>query len=180
MLTNILSFIKKKKSWAEIEYFNEEWKERIALMAKFITPSSIVLDLGCGKMWLKEYMPESTIYIPVDYLKRSPEVIVCDFNKKQYPDKRADIAFISGCLEYIAPYNWFISSACAFSGKVILSYCTTNQFPEKKKRNALAWVNHLSESDIVDIFKKNNFQLIHKSITANNNSIFVFRINEKK
>jgi hypothetical protein len=174
VLNKVNSFFIKKKDWQDIEYFDDEWRERIAFMATFITPGSSVMDLGCGKMWLKDYIPADCTYFPVDYCKRSPETIVADFNKKEFPSQHAEILFISGCLEYVRSYEWFISSICRKSDRVILSYCTTNYFPDERERKTRAWKNHLSELKVTELFMENNFQLVHQSITKANNSIFVF------
>lgn len=46
-----------------------------------------VMDLGCGEMKLREYLAPEIKYIPVDYVKRSEETLVCDFNKHQFSHK---------------------------------------------------------------------------------------------
>jgi hypothetical protein len=143
-------------------------------MAGFIEPRASVMDLGCGKMWLKEMLPAKCVYYPVDYTKRNAETIVCDFNKKEFPAITADIAFVSGCLEYIKDYEWFITSACSQSNRVILSYCSMNEFTEIKKRKALGWLNNLYQEEIISFFRQNNFTLTHSAITTTRNSIFIF------
>jgi len=50
-------FSQKQLSWKEMEYFDPAWKQRIETMAALIPKQSqSVLDLGCGKMWLKDYL----------------------------------------------------------------------------------------------------------------------------
>jgi hypothetical protein len=164
----------KTKSWKEIEYFDESWKKRIFEMSEFIAPGQTVMDLGCGKMWLKEYLDANNRYIPVDYKDRGDGCIICDFKRHQFPNIAADIAFISGSLEYIKDYEWFISAACNKSQRVILSYCTTDEFPHISERKLLAWVNHLSMSAVINIFKKNRFMLVKSKLSKSNDSIFVF------
>src|SRR5437868_14413818 len=99
----------KAPDWKEIENFNESWKGRISAMALHIAKNSTVIDFGSGKEWLKEFLPENTKYIAVDYTDRGTSNYVCDFNQHQFPNVTGDHAFISGCLEYITDYNWFIS-----------------------------------------------------------------------
>ena len=180
IITKLSPIFKKKKKWQDIEYFDPAWKQRIVQMANFIEPETTILDLGCGLMWLKDYLPFGCTYIPVDYCKRSNDTVISDFNKNQFPELNADIAFISGCLEYIIDYKKFILSVCGHSQKAIVSYCTTDNYPNIKQRKSAAWANHLSKNNIVDIFANNNFSLIKTEITKTNNSIFVFVKNESQ
>ena len=43
------------KSWKDFEYFDIKWKKRIQLMAALIDKETTILDLGCGKMWLRVF-----------------------------------------------------------------------------------------------------------------------------
>jgi hypothetical protein len=148
------------KSWKDIEYFDEEWKCRISTMARFIKKEKSIIDFGCGKQWLKEFLPITcTHYFPVDYKQRSDDTIVCDFNKKEFPDFKADLGFVSGCLEYVEDYAWFIRKISTCCCSVIISYCSTGKFPEIRVRRELAWVNDLSKNELIDQFKKNDMIL---------------------
>ena len=161
-----------KKQWKDIEYFNPQWKERISQMSQFIDSGESVTDLGCGQMWLKEDLDKTSKYIPVDYISRGEGTIICDFNNKEYPKIRSDIAFSSGCLEYIKDYDWFISQISDYHDKCILSYCTVESFPNVDERRQKTWVNDLSDVDIIELFKKNGFELKEKIPQLN--TIFVF------
>lgn len=158
--------------WQEIEYFSSEWKERILSMAQFIKPNEHVIDLGCGQMWLKEYLPPGCQYTAVDYTARDAETIICDFNAYQFPEIEADVAFVSGCLEYVEDYEWFVKQISSRYKKCIISYCIVENFPNVSERIGKAWVNHLSQKDIVNLFEKYHLHLEHHLTTLNN--IFVF------
>ena len=168
------SFLKKSKTWKDIEYFDENWKDRIKTMVVYIDKNKTVMDLGCGKMWLVEYLPEGCTYIPVDYIKRNQETIVADFNKKEYPDIKSDIAFISGCLEYLDDYRWFLSTVALHSNQVILSYCSTDHYPDIRERKNNFWVNNLSTKQVIGIFASFSYHLQHSSLFNESTSIFVF------
>lgn len=169
--------VEKEVKWKEIEYFDEVWKNRIEMMAKYIKPDFSVLDLGCGKMWLKNFLAPTNTYFGSDYLSRSEDTIVCDFNKYEFPDKNVDCIFISGCMEYVNDVNWFVQSVESHSNYVVLSYCLMEHFPNLEVRKQNAWVNHLTNSDVIELFKKNNFELLEETITKTNNSIFFFKKN---
>ena len=80
----LLSFT--KREWKDIEYFEDNWINRTRMMAGFLPKNVSVMDLGCGKRWLQDIHPISE-YIPVDYCDRGPGTLLCDFNKKEFPDK---------------------------------------------------------------------------------------------
>lgn len=165
-------FGKKMTKWKDIEYFNPDWKERIKNMAEFIEPKECVMDLGCGQMWLREFLPDNCKYIGVDYVARDDYTLICDFNLYQFPEENSDVMFISGCLEYVENYEWFINQVSSKCKKCILSYCITDNFPNILERKRRAWVNHFSRDNIITLFKKNNFKMINELKTLNN--IFVF------
>jgi hypothetical protein len=161
------------RSWEELEYFDESWKKRIAEMASFIAPGESVIDLGCGKMWLKPFL-KNNIYHPVDYKLRDEGTLVADFNSHEYPEIGADVAFVSGALEYIEDYEWFVRQVCSRSNRCIVSYCTTECYPDLKVRDRKAWKSHLSRSMLLGLFTKNGMDLDAESTAVEQNPIFVF------
>ncbi len=161
-----------KKKWKDIEYFNPDWNERIKFMSKYVDSELSVTDLGCGKMWLKEYLTKDVKYIPVDYISRGEETIVCDFNKYEYPNVKSEIAFVSGCLEYVSDYEWFVKQISKYHKKCIVSYCVIENFPNINDRIKKTWVNNLSELQVLDLFERNGFKLKEKESLLN--MIFVF------
>jgi hypothetical protein len=172
--TRLKSFLKKDINWQDIEYFHENWKNRIEYMSEFIGSGTSVMDLGCGKMWLKDYLPDRVKYIPVDYCKRSDETLMADFNKYQFPQVACDIMFISGCLEYINDPEWFLKQVTDHcKQKVILSYCLLETYPDIKKRKEFFWKNNLTADYIKNEFNSTGFQTKRQDI-HNNNTIFVF------
>ena len=154
--------IKKNILWNEIEYFNPSWKQRVKNMSHYILPNESILDLGCGEMWLKEFIRHNNVYYPVDYKDRGKETIICNFNNYEYPEIETDVAFVSGCIEYIEDYNWFIDCIAKNHKKIIISYCILEDFKDKEERKKKAWVNHLSENELVNVVEKAGFSLVQK------------------
>jgi hypothetical protein len=170
----------KKVTWRNLEYFDVSWKIRIKLMAKYIITGSSVMDLGCGEMWLKDYISHESKYFGVDYKRRVGGNLVCDFNKYEFPDFTTDYIFISGCLEYIEDVDWFIHRISKQSSYVILSYCTLEYFNDLKLRKSYAWVNHFSRDQLVSKFQIVGFKIENESITESKNSIFYFSLTKFK
>lgn len=162
-----------RKEWKDIEYFDDSWINRMHMMAHFLPNNVSVMDLGCGDMRLKEIRPISE-YIPVDYCDRGPGTQLCDFNKKEFPNKVVDYSFVSGCLEYIDDPKWFISEIAKTSNACIISYCTTNNISDIKTRRHFCWVNDLSRADIIELFKGVHMHLKNEALYLSANNIFVF------
>lgn len=142
-------------------------------MASFISPSDSVIDLGCGKMWLRSHL-NGNAYYAVDYKQRDDNTVVADFNKHEFPNLVADVAFISGALEYVEDCEWFVRQVCSCSKRCIVSYCTTEYYPVLSKRTLKAWKSHLSRSALLELFAKNGMRLEAESTAVAQNPIFVF------
>ena len=102
---------------------HDKWQKRIEVMASYLSDKDkSIVDFGAGNMYLKSLLSEDKEYYPVDYIKRSPETIVCDLNKKEFPKREADVAFCSGILGYLDDVEWFLDALCKNYKKLILSY----------------------------------------------------------
>lgn len=163
----------KSKKWKDIEYFDDSWINRTRMMASFLPNNVSVMDLGCGKMWLKDIHPISE-YIPVDYCDRGSGTQLCDFNKREFPNKAVDYSFVSGCLEYVEDPKWFISEIARTSKACIISYCTTDNIADIRTRRQLCWINHLSRADIIELFRSVHMYLKKEALYLPSNNIFVF------
>jgi len=170
----LATFLKKELAWRNIEYFDDNWRLRIERMARFVEKGDSVLDLGCGKMWLKYYLGISNTYLPVDYRNRGKGTLICDFNKYQFPHVHADVSFVSGCLEYVVDYRWFISMMAETSKRSVISYCTLEHFPDHQIRLKNAWKNSLRRADILQVFGSVGMLLTAEDMTETKNSIFCF------
>lgn len=146
-------------AWQELEFFDPRWKQRIAAMARHIGPRDAVLDLGCGRMWLKEFLGSAATYIPCDYQDRGPGTVVCDFNRGQFPDRCADVCFISGCLEYVRDVDWFLDRVAASAPKCVIAYCVLRPDKTLEQRRQNAWQNHLTEEELIGRFRARGMRL---------------------
>lgn len=162
-----------KQVWEKEISFDTKWKFRIERMVSYIDVPGVVADFGCGMMWLEQYLGPGNSYLPIDYISRDDRTVVFDLNSKNKPEIKADIAFLSGVLEYVVDVNEFYSYlvVCKFK-KIILSYCTTDLHSSLESRRSLNWVSHESLSGLLGIFLQ-DYQL--ESIDdVNTNTILVF------
>jgi hypothetical protein len=165
--------------WRDIEYFDDTFRQRVNQMAEFVPKNATVMDLGCGKCWLREIVG-SEHYTGIDYRPRGEETIICDFNERQFPEIRRDVAFVSGCLEYIDDYQWFIQKICEAARMCILSYCPVESYADLGARRRAGWVNHLTIEDIKREFCARGFYLSAEAVTPLQNAILVLSRSDPK
>lgn len=175
MLEKVIAKFKSNdiKLWSKTEEFDATWKTRIALMASYIDVPGTVADFGCGMMWLEAYLGEDNYYLPIDYIQRDSRTIILDLNHDSIPSLNAEIAFLSGILEYIEDLNHFLQQLieCEFQ-KILISYCTIESFNSIKRRKKLNWVSHESIFIILSIFCQ-KYTLVHIDCISNN-TVLIF------
>lgn len=160
--------------WKNIEYFDRSWRLRVEQMARFIPAEASVMDLGCGERWLSEIVG-SERYTGVDYRSRSPDTVVCDFDRDEFPDIFRDVAFVSGCLEYVRDYPRFIAEICRRTSLCILSYCPIDTHRDFVGRRRAGWRNDLTIDAIDREFGRHGFAKTREELTASRNAVLVFR-----
>lgn len=160
--------------WQDIEYFDESWKARIEIMARYIPEGASVVDLGCGKMWLRE-IKKGLRYTGVDYVDRGPGCLVADLNQDEFPPISAEVAFLSGCLEYIERPERLIDRIGRCASACILSYCLLDDHPNLASRRGYGWVSHLTRGELVAMFERSGFVVDVETRTPTQNAIFVFK-----
>lgn len=165
--------------WSDASAFDPAWKPRTKRMAAMLRDARSILDIGCGSCWLKEFLRPDVLYHPLDQVRRGPDTIVCDLNKKQFPRLAVDACFVSGCLEYIRDVPWLIGRLADTGPVAVISYCCVEEIPDRHARRALGWVNDLSRDWLVQEFTRHGFILDEEAITLKNR-LFRFISNDRR
>lgn len=84
-------------------------------------PALSVGDYGCGRQALRELLPQGWNYTPYDHLARTPDTVVCDFNRDPLPLARHDVIFCLGVLEYLEQPTRLLSHALRQADWVVFS-----------------------------------------------------------
>jgi len=134
------------------------------------------MDLGCGLMTLREFLPEGCRYQPVDLIRRVPETIICDFNSHQLPPYELyDVVVCAGLLEYIYDLDWFISNIVPYGRRFLVSYyMLTPMFPHGTARLRHGWVNGLSAEELVALFARAGANLVRRENILPGQDLFEF------
>jgi hypothetical protein len=167
-----------KRRWKKVASAGPPvWDSRNATIAGLIPPGSAVLDLGSGAQTLKTYLQRDCFYQPCDVVQSTPDVIVCDFNRGQYPhvNRRFTHVVCSGVLEYIRDHRRFLKEISSLGDNVILSYNVRVAGHTKFERMANNWINHFSREELERVFEDSNLaaERLH---TADHGEV-IYRLN---
>lgn len=137
---------------------------RMRMISEWIDLSShSIADYGAGQMHLKAYLKKEIIYYPIDYIRRTEETILCDFNQGSFPDLTTDTSVCCGVLEFIYTSEQLLHHICAKTTKqIIISYLTRDRFPSIEGRRASAYVSDLTENQIIKLMQENGYSLDKK------------------
>jgi hypothetical protein len=150
-----------KKRWSDPASLEPAWDARAELAAQFIPAGAHVLDLGCGTMSLRRYLPNGCSYRGCDLVARDGQTIVCDFNAGQFPAAAAadaDIVTILGVLEYVTDAEAFFAHLRSSRRDVVLSYCAT-ELSGSVDRASLGWLTHFGFQDLAELFSRHGFSI---------------------
>lgn len=148
-----------KARWSNPAALEQAWDTRALLAANFIPAGARVLDLGCGKMSLRNFLPFGCSYQGCDLVARDGQTIVCDFNKGQFPTEAAaaaDIVSLLGVLEYVTDAETFFKQLRSANCDVVLSYCATD-LSGSVDRASLGWLTHFSFIDLAELIDRHGF-----------------------
>ena len=98
------------------------WDSRSKVIAQFIRPDDIVLDLGAGDQKLKGHIPQSCGYLPVDCHDAQPDTFVVDLNEEfRLPSEHFNVIVSAGFVEHISELPLFMHQlATQCEGKLML------------------------------------------------------------
>jgi len=138
------------------------WNERAATAVEMLRGPRSVTDIGCGAMTLKQYLPASTVYIPVDCVKRDERTVVVDLNRSPVPGMRTEAATLLGVLEYIQDVPKLIAELAFAYPLALISYNAVDYGGDQQDALWNTWVNGYSSNELEAIFERSGWQLVEK------------------
>ena len=132
---------------------NELFRKRMVILSSFIDKDDkSIIDFGASAEYLRRVINKDVKYFPVDYVKRSERTILCDLNKGNFPDLKADVAFMAGFLEYMDDIDSVILKTSKSVRKIIVSYKGAEKFKESL----------LETEQLISIFNKYDFVMTNR------------------
>ena len=154
------------------------WDDRNVRIAGLVPDHCSVLDVGAGAQTLRRHLKPGCRYQPCDLVQSSPDVILCDFNRGIFPDlggKSFDYVVCSGVLEYMRQLEGFVARVRCYGRNLILTYNVREEGSGIVDRLALGWVNHLTLSEIDDLFTRCGLTTMISAIRRPSEYIFSAR-----
>lgn len=153
-------------TWTDVEK-SYDWTInhlRIAEMSKWLSEEDrSVIDFGAGDCYLKQCLRPGVKYIPTDYIARTPEHIIFDFNTDPFPDVQADVCFLGFTLHYAKNWKTFLRSVCeAANNKVIIGIGIS--MPENDSPLLGGGAVLRSDEEILHIVTEHGFELQEKHL----------------
>jgi methyltransferase family protein len=150
--------------WTDAASLDPEWDRRAEFVSRMIRPGTKVLDLGCGRMSLRQFLPNGCSYVGCDFIARDAETIVCNLNIGEFPDSAAAVANVItmlGLLEYILDVPKLLRRVAGYGKEVIFSYHPTGSFRRRiRARRRVGWVSDLSWRRVDDIIVNIGYRLV--------------------
>lgn len=146
--------------WADGESLLAPWDSRTIRLAGLVQPGARVLELGAGRMLLREHLPPGCTYIPSDLVARGPETFVCDLNAATLPAlPRVDTVVMSGVLEYVLDVPRLLLHLHEACDQIVASYATA---PDRRmrtiaRRRAQGWVNDYRADELTAVLVRCGF-----------------------
>ena len=103
-----------------------------------------VADYGAGYKFMKELIPIETAYYPIDFIDRGENTIICDFNKREFPEVYSELSVCAGVLMYIKPAEELIRHICEHTERwIIFSFITLEEMPDIEVREKFGMCQHV-------------------------------------
>jgi hypothetical protein len=167
--------------WSRRSSFDQKWSHRSKMAAAHIPENAIVLDIGCGTMFIEKELKPGCRYIPVDVARRDERTIVCDLNLGQYPNVQG-VTHVTmlGVLEYLTRPTAFWDWVVKFGVRIVISYvCFRPGFPASQRREK-GWVNDLTREELIALATERGFEMVSEEKISSDNTLFVFDPNQSR
>jgi ubiquinone/menaquinone biosynthesis C-methylase UbiE len=138
--------------------------ERTKITAKHIPSGSRVLDLGAGTMILKKFLSEDCEYQPCDLFSRSPDCIVADFNKGEFPiEEQYDWVTLIGLFQFLNKPMVLLKKCNRIAKHAVVTYSPIIHDKLTKKellwRRGEGWNNHFTLNQYLAIVRKSGWEV---------------------
>lgn len=148
-----------ENTWKEDFEYSLEFVERYRILLKLLPQAKkykkveSVLDIGCGKQFLRDVLNEQHIpiqkYIGVDLYQHKKDTIICDLNNESLPNMgNFDLVVCAGVLEYIYDVKGLLKQI--FGLEPFYFLCSYN-FSNLNRTHNPIWVkNMMTQKEILD------------------------------
>jgi len=153
-----------------------EWPWRVRAAVRLaeklpLVPPCRVADYGCGKQTLRAALPADWTYVPIDYIERSSDTILCDFTR-QMPPGEYDLIFCLGVLEYLIEPGQLLRHALDHGRFLVVSY-HGRQEGDRGRRQREGWGSALSYDVLESLIREKGGMILEVNEQPRHERIYV-------
>lgn len=146
---------RKKKSY---------WDDRNLMMSRFVRQGDVVYDFGAGARKLREMLPESCTYCPIDCVASDPSVFVVDYNLGfALPALPPTCLYMAGFLEYIDDLPEFFAQLRRSVPGTFSVFSYTFEISDLIRRKSAGWRNYLGDLAATESFFASHFSNLRQA-----------------
>ena len=162
------------RRWTDINNYEQWWDSRTQKIARFIPPNSRVIEFGAGRRQLEKLLDPTCSYVPSDLTDRGPGTLVCDLNRRPFPDLshlNVDTAVFGGVLEYLQDLESLVEWLAQHVSLCVVSYACApprdgmfRLLRSSFDRYYYGYMNAYEEDQLIDIFRKGGFHCVARDL----------------
>jgi hypothetical protein len=156
--------------WANLTYSQSlAWEHRAEQAAKRLNGCLSIVDIGCGKMLLRDKLCANVSYIPLDIVARDSFTVIVDLNKELIPDNiRAEAVSVLGVIEYLYDVDAFFCDIRSKFEIAVVTYSVVDLVPDPGERLGNGWINSLSVMEFEATLTRAGWEIINTEQLDNN------------
>lgn len=134
--------------WSTLDNHNEGWINRAQIALKSIPPGATVVELGAGRAFLRELLPSSCTYLPVDLVAHAPDFLVVDLNDRDWQLPASDAIVALGTFEYIYDFFGVLRKLRSNAKRIIFTYCCRVDGSDPGLRMRQGWLTDFTQAEV--------------------------------
>ena len=152
----------------------DEWSDRAALAADWLSTARSVADLGCGAMTLERYLAPQQKYVPVDLVARDERTVVVDLEKDDLAQIGTEACALLGVLEYTFDVPVLLAKLQSAFSHVVASYNVADS-DGIDSRLEHGWVNQYDAGQLRALFSEAGFLILRERAVDDSQVLFDLR-----
>jgi len=148
--------------WSSLDNHNEGWVNRVRMALKFIPPNSAVVEVGAGRAFMRDLLPEGCTYVPADLVAHQPDFIELDLNTNDWHLPDSDVLVALGTMEYVYDFPGVLTKLRATTRRIIFTYCSHVEGADPQNRMRQGWLTDFSQEEVEHYLDSAHLSVVKK------------------
>lgn len=164
--------------WAALQ---DRRDRRTRQAAAWLAGEAGVVDIGCGLMPLRDYLPQATRYVPVDIVERGPGTVLTDLNHDLLPPFAERAAAMLGVVEYVVDLPRLFVQLRRFE-RVVLSYNHSSVqdllWALRLRRKDVNWLHRHGPLAFAQLIERAGWEIVRRHRVRMGEALYDLRLRE--